>query len=95
MTVVTPTDRPKSVRNRCEIELFVALFVFSLCAVGISVGVGLCHRTESDLFLFPLIFLTFYIKGNLVVILLKSKFEEVLRDLRSDKFAKKHDRFQK
>ena len=39
VAVVTPTDRPKSVRNRCLIELFVALFVFSLCPFDISVGV--------------------------------------------------------
>ena len=38
--VVTPTDRLKSVRNRCVIELFVALFVLSLCPFDISVGVG-------------------------------------------------------
>ena len=38
--VVTPTDRPKSIRNRCVIELFVALFVLSLCPFDISVGVG-------------------------------------------------------
>ena len=31
VAVVTPTDRTKSVRNRCVIELFVALFVLSLC----------------------------------------------------------------
>ena len=37
---VTPTDRPKSVRNRCVIECFVALFVLSLCPFDISVGVG-------------------------------------------------------
>ena len=30
----------KSVRNRCVIELFVALFVLSLCPFDISVGVG-------------------------------------------------------
>ena len=40
MAVVTPTDRPKSVRNRCVIELFVALFVLSLCPFDISVRVG-------------------------------------------------------
>ena len=40
LAVVTPTDRPKSVRNRCVIELFVALFVFSLCPFDISVGLG-------------------------------------------------------
>ena len=36
VAVVTPTDRPKSVRNRCVIELFVALFVLSLCSFDIS-----------------------------------------------------------
>ena len=40
MAAVTPTDRPKSVRNRCLIELFVAMFVLSLCPFDISVGVG-------------------------------------------------------
>ena len=40
VTEVTPTDRPKSVRNRYVIELFVALFVLSLCPLDISVGVG-------------------------------------------------------
>ena len=30
VAVVTPTDRPKSVRNRCVIELFVAFFVVTL-----------------------------------------------------------------
>ena len=40
VAVVTPTDRPKSVRNRCLIQLFVALFMMSLCPFDISVGVG-------------------------------------------------------
>ena len=40
VAVVTPTDRPKSVHNRCVIELFVALFVLSLCPFDISVGGG-------------------------------------------------------
>ena len=40
VAVVTPPDRPKSVRNCCLIELFVALFVLSLCPFDISVGVG-------------------------------------------------------
>ena len=53
VAVVTPTDRPKSARNRCLIELFcgVVCFVtlpfwhFCLCR-------GFCHRTGSDLLLF-------------------------------------------
>ena len=40
VAVVTPTDRHKSVLNRCVIELFVALFVLSLCPFDISAGVG-------------------------------------------------------
>ena len=40
VAVVTLTDRPKSVRNRFVIELFVALFALSLCPFDISVGVG-------------------------------------------------------
>ena len=40
VAVVTPSDRPKSVRNRCVIELFVALFVLLLCPFDISAGVG-------------------------------------------------------
>ena len=39
VAVVTPTDRPTSVRNRCVIELFMALFVLSLCPFDISVSV--------------------------------------------------------
>ena len=40
VAVVTPTDRPKSVHNCCLIELFVVLFVLSLCPFDISVGIG-------------------------------------------------------
>ena len=53
VAVVTPTDRPKSVRNRYIIELLcgvvcvVALPFWHFCWCR-----GFCHRTESDLFLF-------------------------------------------
>ena len=40
VAVVTPTDRPNSVRNLCLIEFFVTWFVLSLCPFDISVGVG-------------------------------------------------------
>ena len=50
--VVTQTDRPKSARNRCVIELLVAFVVLSICPFDISVGV--CHRNESDLFFFSI-----------------------------------------
>ena len=55
VAVVTPTDRPKSVRNRCLIELFCGV----VCVVTLPFWHfcwcrGFCHRTESDLFLFLL-----------------------------------------
>ena len=34
------TDRPKSVRNRCVIEVFGGVFVLSRCILDFSVGVG-------------------------------------------------------
>ena len=37
MTVFTPSDRPKSVRNRFVIELFGDFFVLSCCPFDISV----------------------------------------------------------
>ena len=52
VAVVTPTDRPESVRNRCVIELFVALFVLSLCPFDISACVGAFDIGLSQLFSF-------------------------------------------
>ena len=52
MVVGTPADRPKFVCNRCVIEVLV---VFLCCQVAIWIFLwvkGICHRTESDLFLF-------------------------------------------
>ena len=53
VAVVTPTDRPKSVRNRCVIELFCGV----VCVVTLPFWHfcwcrGFCQRTESYLFLF-------------------------------------------
>ena len=39
MAVVTPTKRPKLVRNPCVFEGLVAFFVLSLCFPKLSVGV--------------------------------------------------------
>ena len=55
VVVVTPTDRPKSVRNCCLIELFCGV----VCVVTLPFWHfcwcrGFCHRTGSDLFLFVL-----------------------------------------
>ena len=48
MTIVTPTHRPKTVRNGCVIEVFDGIFVLSRCVFDLSVGValGFCHTTE-------------------------------------------------
>ena len=57
VAVVAPTDRPKSVRNRCVIKLFVELFVLSLCPFDISVGVGAFVIGLSQISSFSLFFL--------------------------------------
>ena len=53
VAVVTPTDRPKSVRNCCLIELFCGV----VCIVTLPFWHfcwcrGFCHRAWSDLLLF-------------------------------------------
>ena len=40
VAIVTPTDRPKSVRSRYVIEVFGGIFVLSRCFLDFSVGVG-------------------------------------------------------
>ena len=39
MAVVTPIDRPKSVRNRYVIKVFDGVFVLSRCLLDFSVSV--------------------------------------------------------
>ena len=56
VAVVTPTDRPKSVRNCCLIELFCGV----VCVVTLPFWHfcwcrGFCHRTGSGLLLFVLL----------------------------------------
>ena len=53
VTTVTPTDRPKSVHNRCVIKIFGGVFYVVTLLFGFLCGCrGFCHITESDLFLF-------------------------------------------
>ena len=59
VAVVTPTERHKSVCNRCVIGLFVTLFVLSLCPFDISV-IGLSQISP---FLFIYQFLRHYSKN--------------------------------
>ena len=40
MTAVTPTDRPKSVRNSCVIKVFGGVFMLSRCFLDCSAVVG-------------------------------------------------------
>ena len=53
MTVFAPTDRPHSVRNRSTV------FAVSLCFYDLHYLSfrGICHMTESDLFVFLYIIL--------------------------------------
>ena len=56
MTLVTPSNRPKSVRNRCVIELFGDVFVLSCCPFDSPVGIrafvmGLSQISSFFLFL--------------------------------------------
>ena len=50
--VITPTDRPKSVRNSCVIEVLVAFCVVALRFAIFCWCIGYCDTTESDVFPF-------------------------------------------
>ena len=69
MAIVTPTDRPKSVRNHCVIEVFGGVFVLSIGFRIFCWYRGFCHRTESYLILFICISVhtKSYNKENIVV----------------------------
>ena len=56
VTAVTPTDRPKSVLNSCVINVFGGVFMLSRCFLDCSVGRGFCHRAESYLLHFLLLY---------------------------------------
>ena len=78
VVVVTPTDRPKSVHNRCVIEVFDGVFVLSRCFLKIFCGCrGFCHRAESDLFLFSFVTFDRILRGRIIFTLLKEKREEI------------------
>ena len=55
MVVATQTVRPKSVRNRCVIELFGGVFGLSLFPFDISVDI----RAESDIFRVAVVVIAF------------------------------------
>ena len=55
VAVATPTDRQKSVRNFCVIDVFGGVFVLSVCFLEFPVGIGACviwQISRSNLFLF-------------------------------------------
>ena len=55
MAIICPTNRPKSVCNRCVFEVFGGVSMLSRCFFGFSVGVGaFVIGLESDLLLFLL-----------------------------------------
>ena len=56
VTALTPTDRPKSVRNRYVIKVFGGVVYVVTLLFGFFCGCrDFCHRTESDLFIFLLL----------------------------------------
>ena len=56
VTAVTPTDRPKSARNRCVIEVFGCIFYVVTLIFGFFCWYrGFGYMSESDLFLFFLL----------------------------------------
>ena len=50
--VVTQTDRPKSLRKRCVIEVFGGVFILSRCFLFFGGCRDFCHTTNSDLYPF-------------------------------------------
>ena len=67
VTAVTPTDRPKSVRNRCVIKVFGGFFYIVTLFFGFFCWCRcFFHRTESDLFLFLFHFNTLQISSKLL-----------------------------
>ena len=75
VAVATPTDRPKSVRNRCVIELFCAVdCVVTLPFWHFCWCKGSCHRTESDLFLFLFDYTLF---GSVSLIMFNTKIGHI------------------
>ena len=54
VAVFTLTDRPKSVRNRCVIEVFGGIFVLYLLFLEFSVGVTAFVKGLSQIFSLPI-----------------------------------------
>ena len=50
MTVVTPTDHPKSVRNQCVIEVFGGDFVLSVVEFSVCIGVVVIGLSQISFF---------------------------------------------
>ena len=60
-SLVTPTDRPKSVRNRCVIKVFGGVFVLSCCLLDFSLGVGASVKELSQISFFFSLNITRYL----------------------------------
>ena len=74
MSVVTPSDSPKLVRNRCVIESFGDVFVLSCCPFDISVDVGAFVIGLSQISSF---FLVLYYKPCFIGISFESTFYRI------------------
>ena len=64
MNVVTPTDHPKSVHNRCVIEVFVAFLCCPL-VFEFSVGKGFSSKVLSFLFVSFVCWLSIFYQGSI------------------------------
>ena len=60
MIAVTSTGRPKSVCNRCLIEVFCGVFMLSRCFLDFSVGVRTFAIGLSQISFFSLIINTYF-----------------------------------
>ena len=82
VAVVTPADRPKSVRNCCLIELFCGVVcVVTLPFWHFCLCRGFCHRTGSDLLLFvsKYVFAPTDKAANNVIIISKRYYVDVFK----------------
>ena len=78
MTVVTPTDRPKSVCNPCVIEVSGGVFVLSIGFRIFCLYRGFCHSTGSDLLFLTVIFST---AAGWIIPPLRKHYQPLLRSV--------------
>ena len=71
VTAVTPTDRPKSVRNSCVIKVFCGVFMLSRGFLDCSEGVGVFVTGLSQISSFFSFFVIIRIRGSILQIIME------------------------